>query len=131
MAKELFVPTEDAGFQLSRGMVFPLVGSRRTWSQEHLFPIIATILVSLGMMVVLHPNAQPTGADQIQQAWAVYWIIALYIALMINTYIYHMCDRAAAWWLYSVSLVMSYSSASRHTSGEIDTKMSSCAAANP
>lgn len=100
MATELSAPAVETGFQLSRGMVFPLVGGRRTWSQEHLLPIIATILVSLGMMVVLHPGAQPTGSDQIQQAWVIYWIIALYIALMINVYIYNMCERAAPWWLF-------------------------------
>jgi RsiW-degrading membrane proteinase PrsW (M82 family) len=92
-------PAEEAGFQLSRGMVFPLVGGRRTWSQEHLFPILATILVSLGMMVALQPGTRLASAGLIQQAWVIYWIIALYIALMINTYIYHMCERAAAWWL--------------------------------
>ncbi|HEX3949459.1 MAG TPA: PrsW family glutamic-type intramembrane protease [Steroidobacteraceae bacterium] len=99
MANELSASAGGAGFQLSRSMVFPLVGGRRTWSQEHLLPIIATILVSLGMMVALQPDVQPAGVGQIQQAWAVYWIIALYIALMINTYIYHMCERAAPWWL--------------------------------
>ena len=100
MATELSAPAVEADFQLSRGMVFPLVGGRHTWSQEHLLPIIATILVSLGMMVVLHLGAQPTGSDQIQQAWVIYWIIALYIALMINVYIYNMCERAAPWWLF-------------------------------
>jgi RsiW-degrading membrane proteinase PrsW (M82 family) len=87
----------EAGFQLSRSAVFPLVGGRSTWKQEHLFAIIATIIVSLAFMV-LQPEAT-TGVDQIQQAWVLYWIIALYIALMINTYIYYMCERAAPWWL--------------------------------
>ncbi len=100
MVSELPTSPGEAGFQLSRSMVFPLVGGRRTWSQEHLLPIIATILVSLAMMVVLHPGAQPNGAEQIQQAWVIYWIIALYIALMINIYIYNMCERAAPWWLF-------------------------------
>lgn len=100
MANELSAPAGEAGFQLSRSMVFPLVGGRSTWSQEHILPIIATILVSLGMMVALQPGSQVTGAAQIQQAWVIYWIIALYIALMINTYIYNMCERAAPWWLF-------------------------------
>ena len=100
MANELSAPTGEAGFQLSRSMVFPLVGGRRTWSQEHILPIIATILVSLGMMVALQPGSQISGAAQIQQAWVIYWIIALYIALMINVYIYNMCERAAPWWLF-------------------------------
>jgi RsiW-degrading membrane proteinase PrsW (M82 family) len=78
-------------------MVFPLVGGRSTWKQEHLFAIIATIVVSLVFLGLLQPDA--TGADQIQQAWVLYWTIALYIAVMINTYIYYMCEGAAPWWL--------------------------------
>lgn len=100
MTTELSAPVGKTEFQLSRSMVFPLVGGRRTWSQEHLLPIVATILVSLGMLVALHPGTQVTGAVQLQQAWLVYWIIALYIALMINTYVYNMCERAAPWWLF-------------------------------
>jgi len=96
MANELSAPPGEAGFQLSRSVVFPLVGGRSTWKQEHLIAIIATILVSLAFLG-LQPGA--TGTAQIQQAWALYWIIALYIALMINIYIYHMCERAAPWWL--------------------------------
>ncbi len=95
-ANEVSAPAGEAGFQLSRSMVFPLVGGRSTWKQEHLFAIIATIAVSLAFLA-LQPSA--AGADQIRQAWLLYWIIAIYIALMINTYIYYMCERAAPWWL--------------------------------
>jgi RsiW-degrading membrane proteinase PrsW (M82 family) len=100
VVSELSASAGETGFQLSRSMVFPLVGGRHTWSQEHLLPILATILVSLGMMVALQPGTQVTGANQLQQAWVIYWIIALYIALMINIYIYNMCERAAPWWLF-------------------------------
>jgi RsiW-degrading membrane proteinase PrsW (M82 family) len=99
MTNEPSAPAGQAEFLLSRSMVFPLVGNRSTWSQEHLFPILATILVSLAMMVALQPWNPLASTSLIQQAWVIYWIIALYIALMINTYIYHMCERAAAWWL--------------------------------
>jgi RsiW-degrading membrane proteinase PrsW (M82 family) len=98
LTNQVSVSAEEAGFQLSRSMVFPLVGGRRTWSQEHIIPILATILVSLGMMVALQPGQ--TGAAQLQQAWLIFWIIALYIALMINVYIYNICERAAPWWLF-------------------------------
>lgn len=97
MANQEFAADEKSEFHLSRSMVFPLVGGRSTWKQEHLFAIIATIVVSLAFLGLLQPGT--TGADEIEQAWVLYWIIALYIALMINIYIYYMCERAASWWL--------------------------------
>ncbi|MGB6538386.1 MAG: PrsW family glutamic-type intramembrane protease [Xanthobacteraceae bacterium] len=97
MANQESAADEKSEFHLSRSMVFPLVGGRSTWKQEHLFAIIATIVVSLAFLGLLQPGT--TGADEIEQAWVLYWIIALYIALMINIYIYYMCERAASWWL--------------------------------
>jgi RsiW-degrading membrane proteinase PrsW (M82 family) len=92
-------PTE-AGFKLSRSAIFPLVGGRSTWSQEHLLPIFATICVGLAMVVVLNPAA--TGKDEITEAWQVYSVLGVYIAFMVNYYVNLMCGRPKHLWLMAV-----------------------------
>jgi RsiW-degrading membrane proteinase PrsW (M82 family) len=99
MASEQPLPSGGSRFQLSRSTVFPLVGGRSTWSQEHLLPIFATVLVSIALIAVLNPGTVLTGKDEIAQAWQVYFIIAIYIAFMVDYYINQMCGRAKGLWL--------------------------------
>jgi RsiW-degrading membrane proteinase PrsW (M82 family) len=94
------VPSGDSGFQLSRGTVFPLVGNRSTWAQEHLLPVLATIVVALALMLMFDPAA--TGKDQTAQAWQMYVALAVYIAFMTNYYINQMCGRPKRLWALAI-----------------------------
>lgn len=85
--------------QLSRGTVFPLVGGRSAWSEGHLLPLIATILVGVMLFEVPVPWIKFSDNAEINQAWQVYWIIALYIVFLVNYYVYELCGRARPWWL--------------------------------
>ncbi len=94
------VPSGNSGFKLSRGTVFPLVGDRSTWAQEHLLPVLATIVVALALMVMFDPAA--TGKDQTAQAWQMYVALAVYIAFMTNYYINQMCGRPKRMWALAI-----------------------------
>jgi RsiW-degrading membrane proteinase PrsW (M82 family) len=87
----------DAEFELSRGTVFPLVGGRATWSQEHLLPILATVLAALALVAVFNPQA--TGKDETAMAWRVYAVVGLYIAFVVNYYVHQMCGRPKRLWV--------------------------------
>ncbi len=89
-------PSGESGFQLSRSAVFPLVGNRSTWAQEHLLPVLATIVVALALMVMFDPAA--TGKDRTAQAWRMYVALAVYIAFITNYYINQMCGRPKRLW---------------------------------
>ncbi len=80
--------------------MFPLVGGRSTWSQEHLLPIFATVCVGLALVVVFNPAA--TGKDEITEAWRVYSVLGVYIAFMVNYYVNLMCGRPKHLWLMAV-----------------------------
>jgi RsiW-degrading membrane proteinase PrsW (M82 family) len=95
MAANQTVPHGKPRFQLSRSTIFPLLGGRSAWSQEHLLPIVATVLVGVALLAVQGNS----GDDEIKQAWQVYWIVVLYIAFLVNYYIYEICNRARGWWL--------------------------------
>ena len=99
MASEQPVPPGERRFQLSRSTIFPLVGGRSTWSQGHLLPIFATVLVGVTLIAVPIPGIQFSTNDEINQAWEVYSILALYIAFLVNYYINQMCGRARPGWL--------------------------------
>ena len=90
------VPPGESGFQLSRGTVFPLVGGRSTWAQEHLLPALATVAVALVLMAVFNPAA--TGKDETAQAWQMYLDLGIYIAFIVNYYINQMCGRPKRLW---------------------------------
>lgn len=94
-------PSGESGFTLSRDTVFPLVGNRSTWAQEHLLPVLATIVVALALMVMFNPAA--TGNDQTTQAWQMYVALAVYIAFMTNYYINQMCGHPK--WLWALAVV--------------------------
>jgi RsiW-degrading membrane proteinase PrsW (M82 family) len=98
MATEQPVLPDKSHLQLSRSTIFPLVGGRSAWAQEHLFPIAATIFVGLALIVALQPGQQQSAADEINQAWVIYWILAVYIALLVNCYVWEMCGRVKRWW---------------------------------
>jgi RsiW-degrading membrane proteinase PrsW (M82 family) len=99
MATEQPVLPDKPRLQLSRGTIFPLVGGRSAWAQEHLFPLAATVLVGLALIVALQPGNQESAADEIKQAWVIYWILAVYIAFLVNCYIWEMCGRVKRWWV--------------------------------
>ena len=97
-------PSGETGFKLSRGTVFPLVGNRSTWAQEHLLPVLATIVVALALMVMFDPAA--TGKDRTAQAWQIYVLLAIYIAFVTNYYVNQMCGRPKRLWaLAAVALL--------------------------
>jgi RsiW-degrading membrane proteinase PrsW (M82 family) len=92
----------DGRVQLSRSTIFPFVGSRATWSQEHLLSIFATIVAGLALVAVPFPGIKLNSNAEINEAWQVYAIIALYIAFLVNYYINQMCGRARPGWLQAL-----------------------------
>jgi RsiW-degrading membrane proteinase PrsW (M82 family) len=94
--------------RLSRKTLFPLVGDRSAWTQEHLLPIFATIAVGLALTFILQSHDKPSGDDAIDQAWQVYWLLALYMAFLVNDYVYEMCLRARSLWLMAAVGIATY-----------------------
>jgi RsiW-degrading membrane proteinase PrsW (M82 family) len=85
-------------------MVFPLLGGRSTWSQEHLLPILMTLLAGILLFAVPFPWPQlmikgVPAKPAINEAWQVFSILAIYIAFMVNYYINQMCGRARPGWV--------------------------------
>src|ERR1700685_2097787 len=84
-------PTETK-FKLSLDVVFPLLGGHSAWSHEHLLPIFASLIVALMLMAVPFPwlhlmmEGKPA-PPEINQAWQVFSILAIYIAFITNYYI--------------------------------------------
>lgn len=104
---------DQAGFQISRSMVFPLVGGRSTWRQEHLLPIFVTLVVGIALFGIPYPwpqiviKGQPAPAE-INAAWQAFSIIGLYIAFMVNYYINQMCGRPRSGWMLAVVAVSTF-----------------------
>jgi RsiW-degrading membrane proteinase PrsW (M82 family) len=96
------VESGDGRFQLSRSTIFPFLGNRATWSQEHLLSIFATIVAGLALIAVPFPGIKLNSNAEINEAWQVYAIIALYIAFLVNYYINQMCGRPRAGWLLAL-----------------------------
>jgi RsiW-degrading membrane proteinase PrsW (M82 family) len=98
------LPRDKAEFKLTRSALFPLVGDRATWRQEHLLPIFVTLLVGVSFFAVPFPwphltiNGKPAAAV-LNVAAQIFIILAVYIAFMANYYINHMCGRAKPGWL--------------------------------
>jgi len=93
------LPPGERRFQLSRSTVFPLLGGRATWSHEHLFPIFATIVAGISLIAVPFPWPRFSTTVEINEAWQVYLLLALYIAILVNYYVNQMCGRARPGWL--------------------------------
>jgi len=92
-------PATEAELKLSLNVIFPLLGSRSTWSHEHLLPIFVSLIVALMLMAVPFPGFQLMMAGKpappgINEAWQVFSILGVYIAFIINYYINQMCGRA-------------------------------------
>ncbi|MGB6536431.1 MAG: PrsW family glutamic-type intramembrane protease [Xanthobacteraceae bacterium] len=104
MTGEQFPPTAEEEFHVSRGMAFPLLGGRSTWKQEHLLPIFLTLLVGLTLFTVPWPwpyliIGGKRAPVEIDEAWQVFSILAIYIAFMVSYYVNQMCGRARPGWL--------------------------------
>ncbi len=72
------LPPGEAQFKLTRSEIFPLVGGRSTWKQEHLLPIFVTLIVGIALFAVPFPwpqltsNGKPVPVE-INEAWQVYF----------------------------------------------------------
>jgi RsiW-degrading membrane proteinase PrsW (M82 family) len=106
------VPT-DSKLKLSLNIVFPLLGNRSTWSNEHLLPIFVSLIVALMLMAVPFPGFHlmmggkpaPPG---INEAWQVFSVLGIYIAFIINYYINQMCGRARSGLLQALVSVITF-----------------------
>jgi RsiW-degrading membrane proteinase PrsW (M82 family) len=101
MASQQPVPSAEPPLQLSRSIVFPLLGGRSTWAREHLLPIFATVCVALALMVLL-PAPNATGSQEISRAWMVFYTLAVYIAFLVTYYVNQMCGRPKRLWVLGV-----------------------------
>jgi RsiW-degrading membrane proteinase PrsW (M82 family) len=101
-------PSGEPRFELSRDAVLPLFGNRATWSQEHLLPIVLTVLVGVSLIAVPIPGIQLNAKTEINEAWQVYLILAFYIAILVNYYIHQMCGRAKPWWLIALVALFTF-----------------------
>ncbi len=98
------VPAAKAEFKLTRSAIFPLVGGRSTWKNEHLLPIFVTLLVGISFFAVPFPLPPLTikgkpAPEVLNVAGQIFFILAVYIAFMVNYYINQMCSRAKPGWL--------------------------------
>jgi RsiW-degrading membrane proteinase PrsW (M82 family) len=106
-------PLPPSELKLSRSMVFPLVGGRSTWRQSHLPPIFVTLVAGIGLLAVPLPwpqlsiDGKPAPAE-INMAWQVFGIIAIYIAFIVNYYINQMCGRAKPRWMIILVVLFTF-----------------------
>jgi RsiW-degrading membrane proteinase PrsW (M82 family) len=103
----------ETKFKLSLNIVFPLLGGRSTWSQEHLLPIFVSLIVALMLAAVPFPWLHLTMSGKpappgINEAWQVFSILAIYIAFIINYYINQMCGRARSGLLQALVSVITF-----------------------
>jgi RsiW-degrading membrane proteinase PrsW (M82 family) len=107
------LPQSETELKLSRSMVFPLVGGRSTWRQSHLPPIFVTLVAGIGLLTVPLPwpqlaiDGKPAPAE-INAAWQVFAIIAVYIAFIVNYYINQMCGRAKPRWMIILMVLFTF-----------------------
>jgi RsiW-degrading membrane proteinase PrsW (M82 family) len=107
------LPQSETELKLSRSMVFPLVGGRSTWRQSHLPPIFVTLVAGIGLLTVPLPWPQLTidgkpAPAEINAAWQVFAIIAVYIAFIVNYYINQMCGRAKPRWMIILMVLFTF-----------------------
>jgi RsiW-degrading membrane proteinase PrsW (M82 family) len=84
-------------------VIFPLLGGRSTWRQEHLLPIIATVIAGVTLIALPLPWPHFSSNTEIDAAWQVYFVLALYIAILVNYYISRMCGRPRPTWVIAAS----------------------------
>ena len=103
MALQRPLPPGGPSRNLSRSTIFPLLTNRSALaSKGHLIPVLASIIAAFSLMGAGSGTfAWPRYAanDELNAAFQVYWILALYITFMANFYIYSICGRAKPWWL--------------------------------
>jgi len=101
MVSQQPVPSGELVPQLTRGVIFPLLGGRSTWGREHLLPIFATVCVALALMVLI-PAPNATAAEELSQAWVVFYTLAVYIAFLVTYYVNGMCGWPKRLWVLAV-----------------------------
>jgi RsiW-degrading membrane proteinase PrsW (M82 family) len=94
--------------QLTRSMIFPLVGGRSTWSHEHLLPIFATVVAGIALLAVPLPAFKFNANPEINEAWQVYLVVAIYITFLVNYYINQMCGRAKPGWMLAIVALFTF-----------------------
>jgi RsiW-degrading membrane proteinase PrsW (M82 family) len=103
----------DTKFKLSLDIIFPLLGGRSALSHEHLLPIFVSLIAALMLMAVPLPSlhlmmkGKPV-PPEINEAWQVFSIIAIYIAFIVNYYINQMCGRARSGLLQALVSVVTF-----------------------
>lgn len=107
------LPSEQTKFQVSRSMMFPLVGGRSTWRQEHLLPIFVTLCIAIALFAVPFPWPQLTikgkpAPATINEAWQVFSVLALYIAFVVSYYVNQLCGRARPGWLLAFAALFTF-----------------------
>jgi RsiW-degrading membrane proteinase PrsW (M82 family) len=100
--------SDPAPMPLSRGTIFPLVGGRTTWTDGHLLPLFATVLVGVVMFEIPVSWIHFSDKAEINRAWQIYWVLALYIVFLVNYYIYEICARARPWWLVAAVAIFTW-----------------------
>jgi RsiW-degrading membrane proteinase PrsW (M82 family) len=100
MASQQTVPSEEPSLQVTRKIIFPLLGGRSTWGREHLLPIFVTVCVAFALMVLAASTA--TGKDEISEAWAIFYTLAIYIAFLATYYVNQLCGWPKRLWVLGV-----------------------------
>jgi RsiW-degrading membrane proteinase PrsW (M82 family) len=101
-------PPVEARVQLTRSTVLPLLGGRAALSHEYLLPIFATIVAGIALLAVPLPAFTFNADPQINEAWQVYLVIALYITFLVNYFVNHMCYRAKPGWMLGLVAVFTF-----------------------
>ncbi len=94
--------------ELSRSTVLPLLGGRAALSQEHLLPIFATIVAGVALIAVPIPAFNLNADPQINEAWQVYLILAIFMAFLVSYYINQMCGRAKPGWMLAIVALFTF-----------------------
>jgi RsiW-degrading membrane proteinase PrsW (M82 family) len=108
-----YQPPTEPDFKFSFRVVFPLLGGRATLSHEHLLPIFVSLIVALSLMAVPFPgfhlmmDGKPT-PPEVNEAWQVFSILAIFIAFIINYYINEMAGRARSGLLLALVSVFTF-----------------------
>jgi RsiW-degrading membrane proteinase PrsW (M82 family) len=103
----------ETKFKLTLSDVFPLLGGRSTWTHEHLLPIFVSLIAALMLLAVPFPGLHLMMGNKpappgINQAWQVFSILGIYIALIINYYINQMCGRARSGFLQALVSIITF-----------------------
>jgi len=98
----------ESRVELTRSTIFPLLGGRAALRHEHLLPIVATVLAGIALIAAPLPAFNFDANPEINQAWQVYLIVAVYIAFLVNYYINQMCGRAKPGWMLALVALFTF-----------------------